>query len=494
MENSKSQQPSTREVEQQSFFEKLTNSIAVKLVTMLILLLFLLIPMEWVNGLIAERHDRERGVEREIASKWGESQVLSGPIIGVPYTVMRQVSAVDENGRNKTEAYLDKDYIFLAAKNTSFVSKVSPTYLKRGIYRTVVYQATAQIQGHFDEIDFSKLEIENVELHWEKAKMFIGLSDLKGLTTTPKLIWEGQQLSFGMGNSNVHLFERTLEADIDLSERSTKGRFSIQMDIRGARGLSVLPSAEETSVKISGTWSSPSFGGGFLPEERQTGGDSFQAVWRIPGYGRKFPQQWTGFKTQLYVIDPLAAYGDAPSSAPTAPAIAGDEGSRGFGTSTAQDMVEVYFIPSVDNYQKTTRVAKYGILVVALTFASLFFTEIIKRYRIHLVQYILIGCAMVLFYSLLLAIGEHLGFNWAYLISAVATTLLIASFIWGITKQPRISYLFSSILTIFYAFVYVLMQLQDFSLVVGAVGMFIILAVLMRLSLRIHWFQFEKND
>src|SRR5690606_14944305 len=110
---------------------------------------------------------------REIASKWGESQVLSGPIIGVPYTVMRQVSAVDENGRNKTEAYLDKDYIFLAAKNTSFVSKVSPTYLKRGIYRTVVYQATAQIQGHFDEIDFSKLEIENVELHWEKAKMFI---------------------------------------------------------------------------------------------------------------------------------------------------------------------------------------------------------------------------------------------------------------------------------------------------------------------------------
>jgi inner membrane protein len=150
-------------------------------------------------------------------------------------------------------------------------------------------------------------------------------------------------------------------------------------------------------------------------------------------------------------------------------------------------------LPNVDNYQKSTRVTKYGALVIALTFISLVFMEIIKKQRVHIIQYVLIGFAMVLFYALLLAISEHIGFNMAYLIAAIATIVLISSFIKAITKDMKSALNFAAILTLFYTFIFVLLQLRDYSLIVGTVGLFIILAVLMRLSTKINWYQFEKQ-
>lgn len=160
---------------------------------------------------------------------------------------------------------------------------------------------------------------------------------------------------------------------------------------------------------------------------------------------------------------------------------------------TEKDMIQINFLEEVNNYQKTTRVAKYGILIIILTFAALFFTEIIKKQRIHLIQYLLIGFAMVLFYSLLLSISEHLGFNIAYLLAAIATIILIASFIKSITKDSKSAFIFSGILAVFYSFIFILMQLRDYSLLVGTVGIFIILAILMRVSTKINWYQYDKR-
>ncbi|WP_400262456.1 inner membrane CreD family protein [Sphingobacterium sp. SG20118] len=158
-----------------------------------------------------------------------------------------------------------------------------------------------------------------------------------------------------------------------------------------------------------------------------------------------------------------------------------------------KDMIQINFLEEVNNYQKTMRVAKYGILIIILTFAALFFTEIIKKQRIHLIQYMLIGFAMVLFYSLLLSISEHLGFNMAYLLAAIATIILIASFIKSITRDIKSAFIFSGVLGLFYSFIFILMQLRDYSLIVGTIGIFIILAILMRLSTKINWYQFDKR-
>ncbi|TDS12479.1 cell envelope integrity protein CreD [Sphingobacterium paludis] len=498
MEHENQQTPPPLPSRGPSFFEKFTQSAVAKLATVFILIILLLIPMGLVDSLISERRDRDRLVSQEIAGKWGASQVFSGPVLGIPYTRRHVVDKTDDTGKVKTLSYMEKDYVFLVANKAAFSAQVSPQYLKRGIYQTVTYNAQLRMKGNFNEIDFSKLDVRAEELDWEHAKLFIGVSDLKGLSSNPQLKWGNNTLSFEMGNGEVGLFERTMESEMALPTKSTKGDFEISLDIRGSQSLTFFPTARESIIDVTGAWGSPSFNGGYLPEERTVHTDSFLASWRIPSFGRKIPQQWTGAKQQLYQVpigvasdytdDVSAAYAEYSSG--TAAAASVGETKSALQQSTLEDMVQINFLESVNNYQKTTRVAKYGILVIVLTFTALFFTEIIKKQRVHIVQYILIGAAMVLFYCLLLAIGEHLGFNWSYLISSCATVVLIASFIYGITKERKTSQVFSAILAIFYAFIYLLMQLQDFSLIVGTIGVFIILAILMRLSTRVNWNSF----
>lgn len=477
---------------QPTFFERLANSVILKLGIILFLVLLLLIPMESVKDLIRERKNRDQAVSNEIASKWGNKQVVSGPIIGIPYTYSYNVNTTDEKGEIKVEKHVEKDYVFLVSKKLDVKSTVEPTYLKRGIYQTVVYNATVALGGEFDEIDLAKLDLNPEDLAWEKAKVFIGLSDLKGVKAVPKLNMGQAEAEFEVGNTDVSLFEQTMVANVDLSDRSTKNQFEINLDIRGSRNLTVFPTSNETSIIVSGTWDNPSFNGGFLPEDRTISQQDFIAKWRIPSFSRKFPQQWKGARGSMYQVSSYEITdADYPVTAIPEPYSA-SSGSN-VQMSTEQDMVQVNFLESVNNYQKTTRVAKYGILVVLLTFTSLFFTEVIKKQRVHIVQYVLIGCAMVLFYSLLLALSEHIGFNWGYLIAAIATIMLISSFIFGITKDKKIAFVFSGILSAFYIFIFSLMQLQDYSLIVGTIGVFVILALLMRLSTRVNWYQFERK-
>ncbi|WP_437921691.1 cell envelope integrity protein CreD [Sphingobacterium sp. LRF_L2] len=375
----------------------------------------------------------------------------------------------------------------------SIHSEVNPRLLKRGIYQTVVYNSKLGIKGDFSDVDFSKLEIKSEDLQWESAKLLVGLSDLKGLKTAPKLKRKEGDLSFRVSDSDLNLFEETMVVDVDLSSKSTRFAFDVEIDVRGSKSLYIFPTAEETAMTISGAWANPSFDGGFLPEHRTVRDTSFEASWRISGFSRKFPQQWTGIKTKLYDIvnsDWDEGNMEASTVAATVPVKDGSPLSLGQ-LSTQKDMIQVNFLESVNNYQKTTRVAKYGVLMILLTFTALFFTEILKKQRIHFIQYVLIGCGMILFYSLLLAVGEHVGFDGAYFIAGLATITLITSFVYAITRNKKMIYLFSALLLLFYSFIYLLMQLQDLSLLVGTVGIFVTLAVLMKLSTKVQWSQFE---
>lgn len=472
-----------------SLFDRLTNSTVLKLCVILILVLFMLIPLSWINDLISERKYREHAVGTEVASKWGGSQVLSGPIIGVPYIHQYNSTFTDDKGNVKTELISEKEFVFLVANKQEVTSVVSPEYLKRGIYQTVVYNAEIVLKGDFQQLDLTKLELHDDMLLWDQAKVFIGISDVKGLKAVPVFNYGGKESSFQLRNSEVDLFENTLAADIDLSDRSTILDFHIGLDLRGARTFTIFPTANETSIAVSGNWANPSFTGGFLPEDREVTHDQFTASWRIPSFSRKFSQQWKKDTGRLYSVTNYRQYDDVYASYGEYQTV---EASATIDKATEQDMVQINFLESMNSYQKTSRVAKYGVLVILLTFTSLFFTEIVKRKRVHIIQYVLIGCAMTLFYSLLLAISEHVGFNWSYLLSACATVILIALFIYGITKDRKTGFIFSGILTLFYVFIFFLLQLQDYALIVGTLGVFIILAVLMRVSLRIDWYSFDR--
>lgn len=470
-----------------SFYDRIVNSVVLKMLVIFILTLLMLIPMSFVHDLIAERSNRELSVSRDIFSKWGGPQVVSSPILAIPFKYMEETTQKDKNGNDFIVQTAKEDWLFVLPEKADMQVKVTPEYLKRGIYQSVVYHAKMEIRGDFGKIDWENLHISKESINWSQVKLVLGVQDVKGLSTALKINFDEQTYAVKNNSKLFNLFPNNIIADLKLSqEEDMVAPFYVSYELKGSKSFNFLPLANQNKLEVSGDWSNPSFNGGYLPDNRSVEDNAFNAIWNIPSYGRKLPAYWIG-ASEVYhfqdisLSDESFTYTEPASSTSNSSSISSD-----------QDMVQVNFLPEVNNYQKTTRVAKYGILVVILTFASLFFTEIIKRQRIHLVQYILIGAAMVLFYSLLLAISEHLGFNLAYLVAAIATTGLIAFFIYMITKNKNTALLFVGILGLFYLFIYVLMQLRDYSLIVGTVGIFIILAVLMRVSTKVNWYQFDR--
>ncbi|QQT24290.1 cell envelope integrity protein CreD [Sphingobacterium spiritivorum] len=482
------------ETKEVSFLEKIMQSVAVKLIMILVLTLIMLIPMHWISELIEERKYREQEVNSEIALKWGKQQVIGTPVLAIPYTkIADQIS--EKKIQNTEVKVIEKvkltEWIFLLPNHVKIDSKVSPEPLKRGIYKVVVYNTKLNISGDFDSLNLSKLKIDPADVNWDQARVVFGVEDFKGLKATPQFTWKDQKLELEPDFNNLTLFSQSLTAPVAIAnEKDSKQNFNISFDLKGSKSLNFLPLAAQTDISISGNWSNPSFNGAFLPEDRQVGANNFSAKWSIPSFSRKLPQSWTGTAETLYKF-----YSDIEETQYSATTMPEPTSSTTYTqqTLTNDDMVSVNFLPEVNQYQKTTRVAKYGILVILLTFTALLFTEIVKKQRIHIIQYILIGAAMALFYSLLLALSEQMGFNIAYVLAALATVGLIAVFIKGITKDNKTAAIFAGILSTFYVFIYVLMQLRDLSLIVGTIGMFVILAVLMRLSTKINWYQFDNK-
>ncbi|WET70008.1 cell envelope integrity protein CreD [Sphingobacterium sp.] len=475
--------------EQSSFFEKISNSTVLKLFVIFFLSLILLIPLALISDLIEERKNREQEVSDGITLNWGKDQVISSPVLAIPYRETIPLSAEKAEKSNLRE---ELKWIFVLPKTSNIATDVTPQHLSRGIYNAVVYNSNITLEGSFDKISLEKLEIPHEQIDWKGSKLIFGIQDFKGLGKRPSLNWDGNELTFDPDFNNLKLFTQNLVCPVSLDPQKTDNRFKIKLNLKGSKSLNFLPLGDQTNIQAKGNWANPSFTGAFLPSKRNTETSNFSASWEIPSFSRKLPQQWTGDARSIYQFDNNLENGNEGNehkAAQTATTTLASANNLLDNT----DMITINFLPDINNYQKTTRVAKYGILVILLTFTSLLFTEVIKKKRIHIIQYILIGAAMVLFYTLLLALSEHIGFNLAYLTASVATVMLIGSFIKSITKDKKSALLLSSILALFYLFIYILMQLRDYSLVAGTIGIFIILAILMRVSTKINWYQFDNS-
>ena len=473
-------------IEQSSFFEKISNSTVLKLFVIFFLSLILLIPLSLISDLIEERKNREQEVSGGIALNWGKEQVISSPVLAIPYRETIPLSAEKAEKSNLRE---ELKWIFVLPKTSNITTDITPQHLSRGIYNAVVYNSNITLDGSFDKISLEKLEIPNEQIDWKGSKLIFGIQDFKGLGKRPSLNWDGNELTFDPDFNNLKLFTQNLVCPVPLDPQKTDNRFKIKLNLKGSKSLNFLPLGDQTNIQAKGNWANPSFTGAFLPGKRNTETSNFSASWEIPSFSRKLPQQWTGDARSIFQFDNNLENGNEGNEQKPAQAVSTTIASANNLLDNA-DMITINFLPDINNYQKTTRVAKYGILVIILTFTSLLFTEVIKKKRIHIIQYILIGAAMVLFYTLLLALSEHIGFNLAYLTASVATVMLIGSFIKSITKDQKSALLLSSILALFYLFIYILMQLRDYSLIAGTIGIFIILAILMRVSTKINWYQY----
>jgi inner membrane protein len=248
-------------------------------------------------------------------------------------------------------------------------------------------------------------------------------------------------------------------------------RFECDLNLNGSTDLYFMPFGKQTNVSLTSPWATPSFTGAYLPDSRTVDAAGFRAQWKVLQYNRNYPQQGVG--AFLFRRQPGAAYA---------------EGYKGESVSDPTAF-GVRLLTPVDEYQKTMRSAKYAVMFILITFTAFFFVEILDKRRIHPIQYLLVGFAVCLFYLLLLALSEHISFNWAYLASAAAILGMITFYVRYVFQNARLTALFSGILALLYGFYFSLLQLEDYSLLLGTLGLALILGTIMYLTRKVNWYK-----
>jgi inner membrane protein len=445
----------TDEPQKRGQMDWLKESVTAKLVFIGILILVLLIPSSLVDNLITERASRQDDMMKEVSDQWSGSQIIKGPVLVIPYKKQVKYVGID----NKEGTRDETGNLYILPDNLHIKAGLTTQPLHRGIFDVAVYNSLVKVSGNFSKADLNSLSLAPDQLLLNKAHLVFSISDLKGLKSNPVMKAAGQTFTAEPVFDNASLFGSGLQTPIDLSTvKDAEFNFEYALDLKGSQELSFLHLGKTTNVEAGGTWGSPSFSGRYLPDNRKVGKNGFTASWHMLYYNRPFPQQWVNNNTLLNNNKKLS---DAV-----------------FGIKLR--------LP-VDQYQKTTRTSKYALLIIALTFISLFLTEVIRKQRIHIFNYILIGVAMIIYYSLLLSFSEQIGYNWAYLVASISTIGLVVGFIASLLKNKMAALLFAFILAVFYTFIFVIIQLEDLALLIGSIALFIIVGVLMYFSRKINW-------
>jgi inner membrane protein len=427
--------------------------------------LLLLIPSILIQSLIEEREKTRDQAVTEISSKWGSDQSLGGPVLTVPFRRGRT------NEQGKTE--LITDYAHFFPERLDVRGRLTPEKRYRGIYVVMLYNAQLTFSGRFRQPDFAALKIRPEDVQWNDAFVSFGLTDLKGIRRAIQMKFGEQQLQFEPGEATPDLFQRGVGIPVKLVPGGTAAiPFTLNLNLNGSNELNVLPLGQETNVELTSPWPTPSFVGTFLPEQRSVTGEGFTACWKVLHYNRNYPQQGVGAFVNFQPTPVPNEYRDGKP-------VINDESGR-FG---------VKLLLPVDEYQKTARSAKYSVLFVLLTFTAFFFVEILNKRRLHPIQYLLVGVAVVLFYVLLLSISEYLSFANAYAIAVAVILGMVFLYTKAIFRSLRLAIIFNGILAIFYGFFYSLLQLEDYALLMGSFGLVLILGVVMYLTRNLDWYR-----
>ncbi|EHQ25425.1 cell envelope integrity protein CreD [Mucilaginibacter paludis] len=441
-----------QEIENQKRVSWFKESVIVKLSIIAALILLLLIPSAWIQNLITEREGTHQQVLDDISNNWSGSQLIQGPILIVPYK--REIKELDSN--KKEVIRLINETLYVLPQNLNIKANVITDVLHRGIFDAVVFNSKVLINGNFGKLELVKQGIDPSWVQYDKVRLVFSISDLKGLKSNPVLQLNGQKFTAEPDFGAQSPLDKGLQVSFSLP-KDDELNFNFDLDLKGSDELSFLHTGKTTNVEVSSSWLSPKFDGRYLPDTRIINKSGFSAKWRMLYYNRPFPQQWVNDMNMLT------------------------------GKKIDDAIFGVKLRLPVDQYQKTMRTTKYSTLVILLTFVSLFFTELIRKQRIHVFNYILIGAAMVIYYTLLLSFSEQLGYNLAYLIASVATITLIAAFTSSLLKNKQVALLFGFILSTLYGFIFILIQLEQLSLMIGSILLFIVISLLMYFSRKINW-------
>ncbi len=413
-----------------------------------------------VESLIREREARQEEAIEEVSSKWGEQQTITGIVLTVPYKIYTKVYEGEKT--DKFKLVESREYAHFLPEELNISGDILPEVRYRGIYEVIVYNSKIKLIGNFSIPSFEDWKIDNSNIIWEDAFVSLGLSDLRSIQENISIKWNDKQYFFNPGVESSDVIQNGISFQLPINPSDsikTKTEFSLDLNFNGSTSLNFIPLGKSTKVNIKSKWQNPSFIGAFLPDQREINPDGFSANWKVLHLNRPYPQNFRGSVQGI------------------------DESSFG-----------VNLIVPVDEYQKSMRSAKYAVIFITLTFLIFFFVQILNGIKIHPIQYIIVGLALCVFYTLLIALSEHIAFKFSYLISSVSTICLITLYATNIFNNKKLTTLICLILSTLYLFIYSIIQMEDYALLMGSIGLFIVLATIMYLSRKIDWYAIKTKE
>lgn len=420
----------------------------------IVLVLIMLVPLGMVEGVVSERAALKALVAAEIGEQWGPAQIISGPVLVVPYEAARVRPTAD--GQQQT--FIETRYAIFTPDELRInaASDVEKRY--KSIYEMLVYDADVTVAGRFAAPDFAAHGIAPTQVKWKSASLVLGISGVRAVKSV-SLNAARQARAIEAGVLPYHPFADGIRAAVPLETVgavSPRGvDFEFKLALNGRDNLSFQPLGRQSEIAISSDWPHPSFTGTPLPAKREIGKEGFAATWSISHIATGSPLSWLVDEFRL-----------EPARTTT------------IGVGLAQ--------PG-DVHQQTDRIVKYGILVIGLTFGTMFVVGLLKRDRVHLVQYLLIGASITLFYLLLLSLAEQMDFALAYLIASLVDIAIVAWYA-GAAIRRRLGWLVGGILAAVHAYMYVLLQMESYSLLSGTIGLLAALVAVMIATRKVDWF------
>lgn len=435
----------------------------------------LVIPLMMVYALVWDRQEQSNVAQNSIAAGWGGPQVVVGPVLVIPYTA-NSVETVDQNGRKTTRTVQLTKELFLSPETNTLSTNLKPDRKKKSIYESVLFVAENSGTARFAlPADFARFGIARDALNLAGAELRFGISDARGLQADSKVVVNGTSLELQPGKGLAASGGSGFFTFVDW-DASSPMEVSYNYAIRGNKTLTMVPRGGETKWDVKSSWPSPSFAGDFLPTKRNVKSSGFTSSHAVTNLA---------LGQALVLTDDLAPPSPANITRYDSLEMTSVNGaSTGGGQSQA---ATIGLIEPVDLYSQVDRSVKYGFLFIGFTFLAFLMFDVIAGAKVAAAEYLLTGAGLVLFFVLLLAFAEVVGFMWAYLIAGGAITGLLTAYSAAVLKSWMRARFIGGLLVGLYATLYVLLNLEAYSLIIGSLLLFVALAVVMWATRAIDW-------
>lgn len=421
----------------------------------------LMVPLLLVRSLVLERQNRAREVVDEIAQSSSRSQILTGPFLAVDVEGIVPTSrTISENGQQRTVTETRRDVTMLPIPPAALHidGDLRTERRSRGIFSAVLYHGVIRASG---TLPIPSVPLPGIAAEHQKitgARVVVGLGDARGIEKIQMRLG-GRELVVEPGTRVAGLQEGVhAPVPADLLQ-AANAEFSVDLDLTGTESIAVVPLGGANDVAFRSDWPHPGFTGSALPTKHEIGPSGFQASWKISRLSSQAQQRLS----------------DCGASAETCP-------------NMFASAFQARLVDPVDRYLKTERAVKYSLVFLSLVFGAVFFIEVLRKVRVHPMQYGLTGLAVGMFFLLLLSLAEHLGFGKAYLIAAFACAALISAYMMGVLRSRLGGIGFGGLVAGLYGLLYGVLQSEDYALLMGTLTLFALLAFVMIATRWFDWY------